>query len=102
MSTLFCCGNAKPYRAQRLQHEPKFETFLRWAQFPRSSTRAGEDAAVDLAGLNAPFVIQLVRQVNYGPLESKRYFARVEGQEEDFVEVAEDYLILANFQKLNA
>ncbi|KAJ9144229.1 hypothetical protein NKR23_g6238 [Pleurostoma richardsiae] len=51
---------------------------------------------------NPPFAVQLVRQVNYGPLESKRYFIPTEGEENEFVEVVEDELIRANFQKLNS
>lgn len=102
MSTLFCCDHARPYRPQTLQHEAKFRRFLAWAKFPKSSTKAEDSAAVDLVKLGSPFVIQLVRQVNYGPLESKRYFASVEGQSEDFLEVDEKDLIQANFQKLNS
>ncbi|KAK8055651.1 hypothetical protein PG993_000878 [Apiospora rasikravindrae] len=49
-----------------------------------------------------PFAVQLVRQVNYGPLESKRYFAPSSASLSEFVEVAEDDLIQANFQKLNS
>jgi hypothetical protein len=109
MSTLFCCGSTKPYRPQVLQHEAKFRQFLSWAQFPKEASKqdpADADGpaptAHDLAALNVSFVVQLVRQVNFGPLESKRYFARVEGQAEDFVEVEEGDLVKANFQKLNA
>lgn len=102
MSALFCCDNARPYRPQTLQHEAKFRKFLAWAKFPKSSSKAEDSAAVDLVKLGCPFVIQLVRQVNYGPLESKRYFASAEGQSEDFIEVDENDLIQANFQKLNA
>jgi hypothetical protein len=53
--------------------------------------------------LKPPYAIQVVRQVNYGPLESKRYFipVKTEGKDE-FVELVEDDLIQANFQKLNS
>jgi hypothetical protein len=46
----------------------------------------------------------LVKQVNYGPIESKRYFIVNEGAdaEKAFIEVPEKWLIDANFQKLNA
>lgn len=46
-----------------------------------------------------PFAVQLVRQVNFGPLESKRYFAP-DGTA--FVEVGERALVDANFKKLNS
>ncbi|KAI1497552.1 hypothetical protein F5X99DRAFT_396436 [Biscogniauxia marginata] len=100
MSALFCCDEIKPFRPQHLSHEPKFRTFMDWAAYPKEAS-----PSEDTTGLNelkSPFVIQLVRQVNYGPLESKRYFANVKDQDEDFVEVSEDDLIQANFQKLNS
>ncbi len=98
MSSPFCCDSIKTYRPGYLQHELKFTTFMAWARFPTVVTPS--DGAVDLTELNPAFAIQLVRQVNYGPLESKRYFIPVEGKAE-FVEVAEDDLIQANFKKLN-
>lgn len=99
MSALFCCSSIQGYRPQRLQHEDKFTKFMAWANFPTTSSPSCE--GTDLNALSTPFVVQLVRQVNYGPLESKRYFAFVSGSE-GFVEVVEDDLIRANFQKLNS
>lgn len=103
MSSLFCCGSVKPYRPARLLHEDKFKTFMAWAEFPMGSCPSTDDGAgkVDLIALKPPYVIQLVRQVNYGPLESKRFFIPVEDRDNEFVEVVEDDLIQANFQKLN-
>jgi len=104
MSFLFCCGSVKPYRPARLLHEDKFKAFIAWAEFPKDSSQSTGDGAemVDLTALKPPYAIQLVRQVNYGPLESKRYFIPVEGKDNEFTEVAEDDLIQANFQKLNS
>ena len=99
MSSLFCCSAIQGYRPQRLQHQENFTEFMTWGNFPKTSSPAGE--GTDLEALNAPFVVQLVRQVNYGSLESKRYFAFVRASGE-FVEVVEDDLIRANFQKLNS
>lgn len=48
------------------------------------------------------FAVQLVRQVNFGRLESKRYFVLLRGQENTFAEVSEGDLISANFEKLNS
>jgi hypothetical protein len=48
------------------------------------------------------FVVQLVRQVNYGPLESKRFFVKTSGAAVDFSEVTEQDLITANYQKVNS
>ncbi|KAI1491210.1 hypothetical protein F5X96DRAFT_668928 [Biscogniauxia mediterranea] len=100
MSVLFCCDSIKPYRPQYISHEGKFTTFMKWASYPKEVPPREDKVSLD--ELKTPFVIQLVRQVNYGSLESRRYFARVEDQDEDFVEVDEDALIQANFQKLNA
>lgn len=81
---------------------------MAWAGFPKESSLAsasngdGQNGKTDLAALKPKYVVQLVRQVNYGPLESTRYFAHVEGQDEAFVEVTESDLIKANFQKLNS
>jgi hypothetical protein len=104
MSSLFCCGSAKPYRPAHLLHQDKFNTFIAWAEFPTESSPFTGDGAekVDLIALEPPYAIQLVRQVNYGPLEWKRYFIPVEGKDNEFVEVVEDDLIQANFKKLNS
>ncbi|KAK4617894.1 hypothetical protein CLAFUW4_11987 [Fulvia fulva] len=56
----------------------------------------------DLSDLGPPFAVQLVRQVNFGPLESKRYFIPTAGQDGPFKEITEGDLVHANFQKLNA
>ncbi|KAK4235804.1 hypothetical protein C8A03DRAFT_17497 [Achaetomium macrosporum] len=104
MSALFCCDSVRPYRPQRLLREDKFKTFMTWAAFPKESTASTGGGAenVELMELNPPYAIQLVRQVNYGPLESKRYFIPAEGKDNEFLEVVEDDLVRANFQKLNS
>ncbi|OJD36007.1 mfs multidrug transporter [Diplodia corticola] len=105
MSTLFCCPDTRPYRPRALSHEPKFTVFMKWAAFPREATAQSAGEQDDkLAALGYPHVIQLVKQVNFGPLEAKRYFAATnKGDEEDaFVEVTESDLIAANYKKLNA
>ena len=101
MSSLFCCASVEGYRPQQLQHQQKFTTFMGWAGFPKEMPAKNSDEATDLDALGAPYMVQLVRQVNYGPLESKRYFAFVKDSGE-FVEVFEDDLVRANFQKLNS
>lgn len=103
MSFLFCCDAPKPYRPQYLEHQAKFNSFMAWASFPRAASPSrGKDGKPDLVDMKPPFAMQLVHQVNYGPLVSKRYFIPVGGKEEEFVEVVEDDLIEANFQKLNS
>ena len=75
---------------------------MTWAAFPGAAAPCDDDdGKVDLAELKPPFVVQLVRQVNYSPLESTRYFIPVEGKDE-LIEVVEDDLVQANFQKLNS
>jgi len=102
MESLFCCDAAKPYRPQYLLHQARFTEFLDWAKFPRSAAPdSGHETKPDLTELEPPYAVQLVRQVNYGPLESKRYFIPV-SDKDDFIEVTEDDLIQANFKKLNS
>jgi len=99
MAPLFCCGDVKPYKAQRLQHDAKFSSFMAWAS-ANSDVEPTTDK-VDLTELKPILAIQLVRQVNYGPLESKRYFVPANEGQQNFMEVTENDLIQANFQKLN-
>jgi hypothetical protein len=98
MSSLFCCSGIRPFKSIRTSHDLKFHTFTTWASFPRSSTVT--TPAPDAPPTASLFVVQLVRQVNYGPLESKRYF--VMDADESFVEVTEQWLIENNLQKLNS
>lgn len=98
MTSLFCCDSIKPYRAQALSHEHKLVRFMKWTE---STTDAmPSSSSVDLVEMGPDFAVQLVRQVNFGPLESKRYFVPTEGDK--FIEISESDLIQANFQKLNS
>jgi hypothetical protein len=94
MSEIFCCSSIQPFKSRTLSHEPKFTIFMSWASYPTSSTIASD--APDASAVT--LAIQVVRQVNYGPLESKRYFAQYGNS---FVEVEEKWLVDANFAKLN-
>lgn len=101
MATIFCCGAIQPYRPHSLTHEDKFRSFMKWATFPQSvscDTTTHEGSRCSTTPL---FVVQVVRQVNFGPLESKRYFAKSKDKEDDFFEVTEMDLVQANYQKLN-
>lgn len=103
MASLFCCASIQPYRPQRLDHEAKFNDFVVWARSSQAVSQNhsnGKEANLD--ALKAPYAVQLVRQISYGPLESKRYFTPLEGKAEEFMEISEDDLIQANFQKLNS
>lgn len=59
-------------------------------------------AGSEFMNSNPPFAVQLVRQVNFGRLESKRYFVPLPDDRTAFAEVTEDDLISSNFQKLNS
>ena len=100
MAELFCCADIKPYRPQRLMTESKFKSFMEWAAYPKTSSYESTGIGIEsFSTINPPYAIQLVRQVNYGPIESKRYFIR---HGEQFDEVSERDLIEANWEKLNA
>jgi hypothetical protein len=102
MATLFCCSDVKPYKAQYILHQSKFTEFMTWAAFPRESTTPDEvNANANLTETPPAFAVQLVRQVNYGPIEFKRYFVPVKDTNE-FAEVVEEDLINANFRKLSS
>ena len=86
-----------------MNHESKFKAFMEWAAFPRQSSVEDRVGDEDVFSLNEPlYAVQLVRQVNYGALGSKRYFIVAKEKDEPFLEVSEMELIEANFQKLNS
>jgi hypothetical protein len=128
MTTLFCCSSPEPFRPRYLQHEAKFHAFKKWAEYPRSSsvttsvdistdtnnpatastsietTTDPNTAISNLIGPSTPYAVQFVRQVNYGPVESKRYFipSPSPSPTTEFIEITEHDLIAANYQKLNS
>lgn len=97
MTSIFCCLSIKPYRPQKLDHEEKFGAFMQWATSKSSPT---PDRALSQAD-TVPYALQLVRQVNFGPQESIRYFAPA-GTGSQFVELTENTLLEWNFKKLNS
>ncbi|KAF5598220.1 major facilitator superfamily transporter [Fusarium pseudocircinatum] len=99
MPTIFCCDAIEPYRPQYLDHQSKFNNFMSWGSFPRESTL--DEVKHDPSQLSPSYAVQLVRQVNFGPLESKRYFIPENASEGQYVEVSERDLIQANFKKAN-
>ena len=102
MSSLFCCDSIQPYRPRVLDREAKFSDFMAWASFPQAGSQDDIKKEVESGELKASFAVQLVRQVNFGPLESKRYFEPIEGKDQEFNEIIENDLIQANFQKVNS
>lgn len=98
MSALFfCCSSISPYRPRQLDHEAKFTTFMRWAGLQTTSPVPVDGLLIS----SAPYAIQLVRQINYGPLESIRYFVPASNGS-DFAEATEGDLLESNFEKLNS
>jgi len=88
----------------RIDTEAKFDAFLNWARASETASVSSLPNASDYLAINGSscFVIQLVRQVNYGPLESKRLFAKTAYPDMGFGEVTEQDLIQANYQKVNS
>lgn len=98
MREVFCCSKIEPYRPRRLDHEPKFTAFMTWAGSVTTSL-ASNDAHAPVN--SAPYAVQIVRQVNFGPKEWIRYFIPASGGSV-FAEATEDDLLEANFEKLNS
>jgi hypothetical protein len=70
-----------------------------WASLHKSSLAAGDEPVSTVN--SAPYAVQLVRQVNYGPQESIRYFVPAKNGS-DLTETTEDSLVESNFEKLNS
>jgi hypothetical protein len=102
MATIFCCTSIQSYLPQRLDHESKFVAFTVCADFPKATSVEAANAHVLSSEASGVYVIQIIQQVNYGPLESKRYFVRTREKEEPFAEVIENDFIEANFTKVNS
>ena len=97
MSALFCCSSISPYRPRQLDHEAKFTTFMCWAGLQTTSPVPVDDLLMS----SAPYAVQLVRQINYGPVELIRYFVPASSGS-DFAEATEDDLVESDFEKLNS
>lgn len=86
-------------------HETKFQRFMTWSANSQSSPVTDSETYFRDPNHVPEFAIQCVQQVNYGPVEAKRYFipdpASFTSREGRFLEVSEKDLIVGNFQKLN-
>lgn len=71
---------------------------MNWADLQTTALIPTDDSF--LVG-SAPYAIQLVKQINYGPQESIRYFV-LGGTDTDFTEATEHSLIKSNFEKVNS
>jgi hypothetical protein len=102
MDLIFCCSAIKPFKPHIIDNEAKFKSFLNWARESKAASANAVSNASEVLSSKACFVVQLVRQVNYGPLESKKYFAKTADAVVSFSEVTEQDLIDANYQKVNS
>lgn len=105
MSSIFCCSSPSPYRPAHLTHEAKFGPFITWAKGSESTPSAASASFFQDPDNLPPYAIQFVRQVNFGAIEAKRYFiphSELSGGRVEFLEITEQDLIAANFQKLNS
>ena len=87
---------ALSFRSQKLDHEAKFDGFMKWAG-DEATSPALQDGYFLVS--NASYAIQLVRQINYVPQESIRYFIP---RNKSFMEATEDDLLKPNFEKMNS
>lgn len=92
-------------------HESKFKAFIAWAATEVASSPVENSSSFFQDPSNLPeYAVQFVQQVNYGPLEAKRYFIPSHGSGAAigldvtvrFLEVTEHDLISGNFQKVNS
>lgn len=97
MSAVFCCSSISPYRPRQLDHEAKFKTFTSWAGLQETSVVLADSSLMS----TAPYAVQVVKQVNYGPQESIRYFIP-SSNGSGFAEAKEDDLLASNFEKMNS
>lgn len=106
MQPIFCCGEIEPFKPKRLDHEVKFESFMVWSKLNNlNNVEDHDDECIRTSwDLSTTYVVQIVRQVNYGPQESKRYFLSLNPSNatSTFAEVTERDLIDANYKKLNS
>ncbi|KAE9365463.1 hypothetical protein N431DRAFT_496544 [Stipitochalara longipes BDJ] len=104
MSSLFCCSSIVPFKPRIIDKEAKFNGFINWARAEGTTSVTTLPNGSEYLSVNKEscFVIQLVCQVNYGPLESKRFFAKTAEMNAGFCEVLEQDLIESNYQKVNS
>lgn len=70
---------------------------MHWAGLQTTSPVPADGSLVS----NAPYAVQVVKQINFGPQESVRYFVPASNGS-DFAETTETKLLELNFEKLNS
>jgi hypothetical protein len=99
MDSIFCCSSIQPFKPRLIDQEQKFRTFKAWAETAGITSTNSVMSDTSIPSNGSPYVVQVVRQVNYGPIKAKRYFAH--GGSDAYVEVIEKDMIDANYQKAN-
>ncbi len=61
---LWCCAHREPYKVRRTDHDDKFKAFIKWTSGSATTSSLGTN-----------FVIQFVKNVNFGGVIAKRCFA---------------------------
>ncbi|KAI0789185.1 hypothetical protein C8Q75DRAFT_766887 [Abortiporus biennis] len=77
MSTLFCCTAREQYKPRTVVHELTLNSFVGWSKFPKQSICESDEL-----NQNVDYVIELLRQIDFGPEESRRYFLVMKGPDE--------------------
>jgi hypothetical protein len=109
----FCCNDIKPYpRFSRTDHDEKFNPFINVATenaTKECNTPTASSSASNPSADEYPYIIQFVKQVSYGPVESRQFFAPASStnistptpESKPYIELSEEALIAANFTKVN-
>ncbi|KAK4700868.1 hypothetical protein P7C70_g5375, partial [Phenoliferia sp. Uapishka_3] len=93
---IICCPSASLYKPTRTEHESKFADFIRFAR-----TAVASPVPETTTELSIPeYIIQVVKQVNFGSVVFKKYFAR--DATGDWVQVTERDVVRFNFAKVNS
>ncbi|KAK4541726.1 hypothetical protein LTR36_007435 [Oleoguttula mirabilis] len=102
MSSIFCCNKYQPHRSRTVDHEAKFRALLSWAQSTSSSPIGSVQSSVEeMLGDSSSYAVQVVQQVNFGPVETRRYFV-ADAASDTFTEISERDLVDANYKKVNS
>ncbi|KAH6691819.1 hypothetical protein BKA61DRAFT_625239 [Leptodontidium sp. MPI-SDFR-AT-0119] len=56
MAAIFCCPSVRPYRPRSVNHEDKFQAFLRW--IPSAKPSVDESCVITDT---APYAVQVVQ-----------------------------------------
>ncbi|KAL4244108.1 hypothetical protein ABKN59_010734 [Abortiporus biennis] len=92
MSTLFCCTAREQYKPRTVVHESTLNSFVKWSKFPKQSICESDEATLRELNQNVDYVIELLRQIDFGSEESRRYFLVMKGPDEPFVEVMKEFV----------